>query len=107
MVPVTLTEQNFEAEVMKNDLPVLVDFWAEWCGPCRLTGPIVDELATEYSGKMKAGKVNVDENQNLAVKYNVMSIPTILVFKKGEVVKSLIGFMPKENFKKEIDLIIQ
>lgn len=107
MSVIILNEQNFETEVLKSDLLVLVDFWAEWCGPCKMTGPIIDELAKEYEGKMKVGKVNVDENQALAGKYNVMSIPTILIFKKGEAVKSMIGFQAKENFKKEMDLIIQ
>lgn len=106
MEPIVLNEDNFEQEVIKNDLPVLVDFWAEWCGPCRMTGPIVDEFATEYEGKMKVGKVNVDEYQNLAGKYNVMSIPTILIFNKGEAVKTLIGYMPKENFEKEIEQVL-
>ena len=101
-----LDDSNFKAEVVNAQEPVLVDFWAEWCGPCRMTGPVIDELAGEYAGKMKVGKVNVDENQTLSGKYNVMSIPTILIFKKGEVVKTLIGFMPKENFKKEIDSVI-
>ena len=76
------------------------------CGPCRMTGPIVDELATEYAGKMKVGKVNVDDNQALAGKYGVMSIPTIVIFKKGEIVKSMVGYQPKDNFKKEIDSAI-
>ena len=106
MNPIVFTEQNFDQEVLKSELPVLVDFWAEWCGPCRMTGPIVEELATEYAVKMKVGKVNVDDNQNLAGKYGVMSIPTIVIFKKGEIVKSMVGYQPKENFKKEIDNII-
>lgn len=106
MTPLTLNEQNFETEVLKSETPVLVDFWAEWCGPCKMTGPVIDEIANEYDGKLKVGKVNVDENQTLAGKYNVMSIPTILIFKNKEVVKTMIGFQAKEVFKKEIDSIL-
>lgn len=92
-----LTEKNFDQEVVKSDLPVLVDFWAEWCGPCRMIGPIVEEIAKEYSGKLKVAKVNVDEAQNLAMKFSVMSIPTLLFFKQGKVIDQVVGAMAKEQ----------
>ena len=98
-----LSEKNFEQEVVKSNIPVLVDFWAEWCGPCRMIGPIVDELAKEYTGKIKVGKVNVDEAQSLAVRFNVMSIPTLIFFKNGEAVDQIIGAMPKEELVEKIN----
>ena len=98
-----LSEKNFEQEVVKSNIPVLVDFWAEWCGPCRMIGPIVDELAKEYTGKIKVGKVNVDEAQSLAVRFNVMSIPTLIFFKNGEAVDQIIGAMPKEELAEKIN----
>jgi thioredoxin 1 len=94
---VHLTEENFEEEVVKSSLPVLVDFWAEWCGPCRMISPIVEQVAQELQGKLKVGKVNVDEAQQLAAKFNIMSIPTLLVFKQGKVVDQMIGAMPKDQ----------
>ena len=97
MAAVHLTEKNFEEEVMKSPLPVLVDFWAEWCGPCRMIAPIVDEIANEYNGKLKVAKLNVDEAQELAIKYGVMSIPTLMVFKQGKVVDQVIGAMSKDQ----------
>lgn len=102
----TLTDTNFEQEVLKSDIPVLVDFWAAWCGPCQMIGPVVEELAKDYDGKLKVGKMNVDENQTMPGKYNIMSIPSLLIFKGGEVVKTMIGVQSKENFKKQIDEII-
>ena len=104
---VTLTDQNFEGEVLKSTTPVLVDFWAVWCGPCQMVGPIVEELAKEYEGKLKVGKMNVDENQVMPGKYNIMSIPSLLIFKGGEVVDTMIGAMSKENFKKRIDEVLK
>ena len=100
MAEVILTDQNFEEEVLKSDVPVLVDFWAPWCGPCQQMGPIVEQIAGELdSGKAKIGKLNVDENQVTAGKYSVMSIPTFLVFKGGQKVDEMIGGMPKERLK--------
>ena len=105
MADLVLTDQNFEEEVLKSELPVLVDFWAEWCHPCRIVGPIVEELATEYAGKLKVGKVNVDQNQ-VPGNYAVMSIPSLLIFKNGQVVKTMVGAQSKENFKREIDSVL-
>lgn len=102
MADLILTDQNFEAEVLKSDTPVLVDFWAEWCQPCKIVDPIVHELAQDYSGKIKVGKLNVDEN-TVSANYNVMSIPTLLIFKNGQPVKSVVGARPKEDFKRAID----
>lgn len=90
-----LTDANFEEQVLKSDKPVLVDFWAEWCGPCRMVGPIVEELSGEYEGKAVVGKVNVDENQAVAAKFGIRNIPTLLVFKNGEIVDKQVGVAPK------------
>lgn len=106
MAELILTDQNFENDALNSPLPVLVDFWAEWCAPCRLIAPLVEELAKEYEGKLKVGKLNVDENSKTASKYNIMSIPTLLIFKKGEVAKTIIGAQSKESFKKQIEEIL-
>lgn len=103
MADLTFTDQNFQSEVLESKTPVLVDFWAEWCMPCRIVSPIVEELATEYGEKLKVGKLNVDENGNTAQQYGVMSIPSLLIFKDGKVVKTMIGAQSKDNFKREID----
>lgn len=92
-----LNENNFEQEVIKSDIPVLVDFWATWCGPCQMMGPIVEEVAKELDGKVKVGKVNVDDATHLAQKYGIMSIPAFFVFKNGEVVKQVVGGRSKED----------
>jgi thioredoxin 1 len=105
MADLVLTDQNFSDEVLKSELPVLVDFWAAWCQPCRIVGPIVEELATEYAGKLKVGKVNVDENQ-VAGNYGIMSIPSLLIFKNGQVIKTMVGAQSKDNFKREIDSVL-
>ena len=106
MADITFTDQNFETEVLKSQTLVLVDFWAEWCGPCKIVDPVVSELASEYGGKLKVGKLNVDENQTSSQKFNVMSIPTIMLFKNGQPIKSVIGAQSKENFKKAIDEVL-
>ena len=92
-----LTGDNFEKEVYQAEVPVLVDFYADWCGPCKAMGPVVDELAKEYEGKAKVGKLNTDENQNIAMEYGVMSIPTFIVFKGGKAVKKMVGMQDKRN----------
>ena len=97
---------DFEAEVLKSDIPVLVDFWAEWCGPCRAIGPIVDELATEYSGKAKIGKLNVDTDNQVAAQYGVRSIPALLIFKDGAVANQIVGAVPKEKITELLDSVI-
>jgi len=106
MAEITLTDQNFSDQVLKSDKPVLVDFWAPWCGPCKIVGPVVEELAKEYAGKILVGKMNVDDNQQTAATYAVMSIPTLASFKKGQAVKTIIGAQPKEVLKKAIDEIL-
>ena len=95
MAEVILTKENFEAEVLNSEIPVLVDFWASWCGPCMMLSPVIAELAEELEGKVKVGKVNVDEQSELAVQYQVASIPTLLLFKNGNLEKTSVGFMPK------------
>lgn len=97
------TDDSFEEDVLNSDTPVLVDFWAEWCGPCRMVGPVVDELAGEYEGKAKIGKVNVDENSEISTKYGIRSIPSLLIFKNGEVVDQIVGAVPKNQLKKQLD----
>jgi len=97
------TDQNFEQEVLKSEKPVLVDFWAAWCGPCQMMGPIVEELAEEVKDKYKVGKLNVDENRETASKYNVMSIPTLILFKNGKEVKQFVGVQSKDSLKQELD----
>ncbi|MGE5674105.1 MAG: thioredoxin [Mycobacterium leprae] len=100
---VTLSTSNWSNEVEKSTTPVLVDLWATWCGPCRMIAPIVEELAVEYGSALKVGKLDVDQNQEVAAKYNVMSIPTLLVFKGGQEVGRIVGAMPKKELKARID----
>ena len=97
MAELKITRENFENEVMKSDIPVLIDFWAPWCGPCRMMGPIIEQLAEEYEGKAKVGKVNVDEEGELSQAFGVMSIPTIVLVKDGKVVRQAVGARPKEE----------
>ena len=102
---IILTEANFEEQVLQSPTPVLVDFWAEWCGPCKMIAPILDELASEYDGKVKIGKVNIDEFQNLAVEYGVRAIPTLLIFKDGQVADQIVGLRTKRDFKAKLDKV--
>jgi thioredoxin 1 len=97
------TDANFEEEVLNSDKPVLVDFWAVWCGPCRMIAPIVDELSTEYDGKVSVGKMNVDENREVPAKFGIRSIPTLLVFKNGEVVDKVVGAVPKGSIAEKLE----
>ena len=100
---VEITDSNFEELVLKSDKPVLVDFWAEWCGPCRMVGPVVDELSTEYDGKAIIGKVDVDSNPGISAKYGIRNIPTLLLFKGGEIVDKQVGVAQKSVLAQKID----
>ena len=104
--PFEVTDSNFETEVLKSDTPVLVDFWAPWCGPCRMVAPIVDELSEEYDGKVKFVKLNTDDNVKTASTYGIRSIPSLLVFKGGEVAGQIVGFRPKSDLKQRLDAVL-
>jgi thioredoxin 1 len=106
MAEIELNEENFDKEVIKSSQPVMVDFWAPWCGPCRMMAPVVEELATKYSGKAKIGKLNTDDNPNIASEYQISAIPTLLFFKDGKVVKEIVGVQPKEEISKILDSLI-
>jgi thioredoxin 1 len=97
------TDSNFDSEVLKSDKPVLVDFWAEWCGPCRMVGPIVDEIARDFDGKVSVGKMNVDENMDIPSKYGIRSIPTLMIFKNGELVDKIVGAVPKASILSKLE----
>ena len=101
----TLTDATFDDEVTKSATPMIVDFWAPWCGPCRMVGPVIDQIAEEHAGKVTIGKVNVDENPGTAGKYGIMSIPTIILFKDGEPAKKVIGARSKADFEREFELV--
>jgi len=103
---IEITDDNFETEVVNSDLPVLIDFWAVWCGPCKMIAPIVEELATEYDGKAKIGKLDVDSNQQTSIKYGVRSIPTLLLFKDGELKETIIGAVPKTNIVEKLKALV-
>jgi thioredoxin 1 len=106
MKPITITDENFETEVINSSEPVLIDFWATWCGPCRMIAPIVEELAGEYTGKIKIGKLDVDNNQETSIKYGVRSIPTLLIFKGGKVHDTIIGAIPKSNIVQKLNAVL-
>lgn len=101
-----LTDSNFQNEVLDSDKPVLVDFWAEWCQPCRMLSPTIDQLATEYEGKAKVGKVDTDSNREISVKYGIQAIPTVLLFKNGQVQKKFVGLTSKDQFKTALDQLV-
>ncbi len=101
--PITLTETNFKQEVLESDIPVLVDFWAPWCAPCRMIAPVVEEVTAEYKDKVKVGKLNTDENQSIAASYNIRGIPSLLIYKGGEVVDHIVGLVPKEQITGKLE----
>lgn len=100
------TDQNFDSMVLESDLPVLVDFWAEWCGPCKALGPVIDELAKDYAGRARIGKVNTDNNQNVSVRFSVSQIPTVMLFHRGQLIEKFIGLRGKKDFQASIDKLI-
>jgi thioredoxin 1 len=102
--PVEVSDQNFDTAVLKSATPVVVDFWAVWCGPCRMIAPVVEELATEYAGKVSFAKLNVDENPETSMKYSVRAIPTLLIFKGGKPVDQIVGAVPKREIKRRVDM---
>jgi len=102
---VTLTQESFAQQVLQSPVPVLVDFWAEWCGPCKMIAPLLDELADEYDGKVKVGKVNIDEQQSLAAEYGIRAIPTLLLFSKGQVADQMVGAKSRRDFKASLDRV--
>jgi thioredoxin 1 len=108
MSEITLTDQDFnQAVTEEKNLPVLVDFWATWCGPCQIQGPIVEEIAKEYAGRVKVGKLEVDENPQTAMKYNIMSIPTLAIFQNGQLVKQLVGLQQKSRLAEELNQLLK
>ncbi len=106
MSEVTLTDQNFKSEVLDSKIPVLVDFWAEWCAPCRMVAPVVEKIAKEYAGKLKVGKVNVDDNSGTPQKYGIQGIPTLILFKNGQVANQMVGFQSEDKLKSAINSVL-
>ena len=104
---IAVDESNFEQLVLQSEIPVLVDFWATWCGPCRMVAPVVEELAEEYAGRVSFGKVDVDQNPRVASQYGIMSIPSLLIFKDGKPVSNIVGFRPKDQLKKNLDDVLE
>jgi thioredoxin 1 len=104
--PVSVTDKDFADEVLQSDRPVLVDFWAEWCGPCRVLGPVIESLSQEYEGRVKVAKVDVDSSQQVAMQYGIRSIPTVMLFDKGQIVDTIIGVRPKSDYEKSLKRVI-
>ena len=102
---IEITDSSFENEVVQNDIPVLVDFWAEWCGPCRMIAPIIEELADEYKDTVKFGKIDTDKNRDVPVKFDIQAIPTIILFNKGQIAHKFVGLTSKDDFKTELDAL--
>jgi len=105
--PITVDEGNFDETVLQSKIPVMVDFWATWCGPCRMVAPIVEELAEEYDGKISVGKLDVDQNPRVASRYGIMSIPSLIIFKDGKPVSNIVGFRPKEQLKQSLSDVLE
>ena len=104
--PVAVTDKDFADEVLQSDTPVLVDFWAEWCGPCRVLGPVIESLSQEYDGKVKIAKVDVDSSQQVAMQYGIRSIPTVMLFDKGQIVDTIVGVRPKSDYESSLSKVV-
>jgi len=105
--PIEVDDTSFEKQVLESELPVLVDFWAPWCRPCLMAAPVLEELATEYAGKITFAKLDVDQNAQVAAKYNIMAIPNLIIFKEGKPASQIVGYKPKEELKKDLDAILK